>query len=229
MPPKRKYQKKRQYRRRRPYRRRRTYPMLRAMGTPSGMPTTRIANLRYVQKDQLSSTSGVMGSVSYNANSVYAPRSSGGHQPMGFDTWASMYNHYVVLGSRIKVSWSLASSSSTTNDMVCGIMLNDDGVLGYAQYDGVIESRKGGHQMLHIQRGQKNNYANFSAKKFFNLKDVKDNVSRIGAHVSASPTELAKFIVWGQSLDLLTSNVLDYVVQIEYIVLFSEPKELAQS
>lgn len=200
-----------------------------SMGNPSGMPSIRVAKLRYVQKDAVTSTVGALGTVVYNANSIYAPRSSGGHQPMGHDTWKTMYNHYVVLGARISVRWSVDTSSQTTNNCMVGVMLNDDSTIGYSNYDGIMEARKGSSQMIHIQRGQKINSCNFSAKKFFNVKDVKDNLTRLGAATGASPTEFARFIVWAQSLDQSTTNTVDFVTTIDYIVSFSEPKELAQS
>ena len=56
----------------------------------------------------------------------------------------------------------------------------------------------------------------FSAKKFFNVANVLDNISRIGAPRTANPSEKAFF-------------AMSILVTVEYIVVFSEPRELAQS
>jgi len=68
--------------------------------------------------------------------------------------------------------------------------------------------------------------AKYSAKKFFNVKDVKDNLDRIGSAIGSNPTDPAFYNLTIQSEPSMTVELL---VLIEYIVLFSEPKELPQS
>jgi len=48
----------------------------------------------------------------YNLNSLFDPNRTGtGHQPLGFDQWATFYNRYVVTGVYFKVSFINTSST----------------------------------------------------------------------------------------------------------------------
>jgi len=70
----------------------------------------------------------------------------------------------------------------------------------------------------------------YSAKKFFNVKDVKDNLTRLGAATSTGPSEQAVYTIVIGSVDKAALAITyDLVIEIEYIILFSEPKQLAQS
>ncbi len=60
--------------------------------------------MKYVDTIQVTTSAGP-GTVdtAYNLNSLFAPKVSGGHQPMGFDQIATLYNRYRVLRTRWKV------------------------------------------------------------------------------------------------------------------------------
>jgi hypothetical protein len=201
------------------------------MGTPSGMPIMKVAKLRYCEETGFTSTSGAFSTHVYKANDVYDPDySGGGHQPMGFDQWALLYNHYIVLGSRMRVY--LHASDSNTDSMTCGIYLDDDQTLSYNTIPALIEARKGSFAQVGLPAGGnvgKKLTGKFSTKKYFNITNVKDNLDRLGANVASSPSETASYHLWYQTADQVTTASLRAVVIIDYIVLFSEPKSLAQS
>jgi len=71
----------------------------------------------------------------------------------------------------------------------------------------------------------------YSAKKFYNITNIGDNIDRLGAGILANPSEEACFSVFagptpGSATDIGTVYV---TVSIDYIVMFSEPKEQVQS
>jgi hypothetical protein len=70
----------------------------------------------------------------------------------------------------------------------------------------------------------------FDASKFFSLRDVQDARYEVGAAVTGTPSEQAYFIIFAANGDGATST-LNWVMhfRIEYDILFSEPKALAQS
>jgi len=195
----------------------------------AGFPMTKRIVLRYVQNVSINAAAGAPGYNSFRANGLHDPDSSGvGHQPMGYDNWYNIYNNYVVVGA--KCTATFVGSDSDNKPVVCGILLDDDGA-----------SVAGENPTTLIERGKSkwkvisNNYTQgrppsltsyFSAKKFFNVKDVRDNVSRIGASFGADPSDQAYFIVWvgpqDDSSDLGAFNVL---VRIEYIIDCSQPKD----
>lgn len=199
------------------------------LSVPSGMPSTRRAVLRYNTSAQLSSTSGLMKNYTMRANSVFDPDyTSVGHQPMGFDQWSLLFNHYVVLGAKMKVRFMNESgSTSAMPPYYCGVLITDQVAFPYTNSSSVIEAQKGNSKMSQwiypsfITQ-------NFSAKKYFNVTDVRDNFDRLGASVTANPQEGAYYQIWMAPVGSQTAAVTADIT-IEYIVEFCEPKDLAQS
>lgn len=74
--------------------------------------------------------------------------------------------------------------------------------------------------------------ATFSAKKWFNLANIKDNTSNLGALFGVSPaadwtTYFTVFI--GPQDGTTIPQKVHFVARITYIVLLSDPKDLSQS
>lgn len=218
-------------RRRMPYRRRkRRMPRYRlsAMRAPSGMPVQNVVKQRY--NEQVSWTASVA-AVPYffRANSIFDPNLTGtGHQPMGHDEMVALYNHYVVLGAKLTARWVVTTGTGNGPVMV-GCMVDADNTLPYASFENIIEAKKGTYRSISYQRNQQTTTCYFSAKKFFDVKDVKDNIQRLGATTGANPGEDANFCLWMQPLDKSTSNTVTVNVTIDYIVQFSEPRQLSVS
>ncbi len=199
------------------------------MGYVSGMPKTRRARLRYADTISLTSTFGAIGQHHFVANACHDPDVTGtGHQPMGWDNWKALYNHYVVVGSKITVKIMAGDGVSTPDAAIQGCFLNDNTTLPYTTADGYIESKKGSYRTLSFDRKTLTYHTNYSAKNFFNLSDIKDNVNRIGADIASNPTETANFSLYFFDLTGSTSTIRCMIV-IDYIVDFSEPIDMLQS
>lgn len=200
------------------------------MGTPSGLPTIRRACLRYCDEIVVTSTGGLLNTNQrFLANGLFDPNVAlGGHQPMGFDTWASLYNRYVVLGSKIRCEVAL-DDVGQNGGMYAGIFLDDDGTAVYGSLTGLVEARKGSHVTCTNQRRPQYTSAKYSARQFHNITDIKDNMYTIGSVVTGDPSDKAYYVVWGESVKSAQSNSYTALVIIDYIVEFSEPKDLAQS
>lgn len=218
----------RKYRKKQRKHKRRTYRRLVSMGAPSGAPTIRIANLRFCETTNLACTSGILNARQYRANSINAPSLTTGsaHQPMAHDQWAILYNHYVVLGSKITFT---VINDSTVSPAYVGVYLNDGTTLPYTVGDDFVEARKGQYRLI-----QQNNPATikltqkFSTKKYFNVADVKDSLGRLGSSFFNNPTEQAYYSLWYQTLDA-SSDTIRFSVVVDYIVQFSEPRDLPVS
>lgn len=211
---------KRSFRKRKFYRRKR----LVSNYVPSGIPLTRISKLRYCEEINVSSTLGVLTGYAYRANSVYDPNKSGtGHKCLAFAEWNNLFNHWKVLGSRITVS--IVQNTSNTSPMVMGLYLTDGDTIPYTSSTEFIEARKGTYTMLTPGQTRVGKVTSkFSAKKFFNVVDVKDN-QNLGASGNNNPAEEAFYFLWVQTTDGSTGSV-DCVVTIDYITAWSEPKDL---
>lgn len=208
---------------------RKRYPLY-SMGTPSGIPTIRRASLRYCDEVLITSTGGLLNTnQKFLANGLFDCNVAlGGHQPMGFDTWASLYNRYVVLGSKIRCEVALTDVGND-GGMYAGIFLDDDSSVTYGSLTGLVEARKGNHVTCTNQRAPQYTSSKYSARAFHNITDIKDNMYTIGAPVTADPTDKAYYVIWGESIKTAQSNSYTALVIIDYIVEFSEPKDLAQS
>lgn len=210
-------------------------------GRPSnmpGFPTTKIVKHRYCDTISLDPGFGPTPAVhAFHANDLFDPdytTSSGGdHQPLGFDQWAQFYNHYCVIGALITVQIMPTSNSSVP--LLAGVYLSDDAVVP-TDVTTLIEQGLGVYRMMGpvtnspgIQRPMRIGY---SAKKFFSITDVKDNIARIGALAvtSGGPSDKAFFNVWAASSSSGSDpNPLSALITIDYVTLWSEPKSIPQS
>lgn len=201
---------------------------------PTGFPKTTAVKLRYVDSIQMDAGVGTVDSHAFVANSCFDPDLVlGGHQPLAFDQWSVFYNHYVVVGSKIKATFSSQTSSPSTNGFfIHGITLQDDPTFTANPFHLMEQPlTKVTKQSVHTNAQRiKSVTRTFSAKKFFNVTNVTDNISRIGAPVTANPSEQAYFIVYTGNADpLADSQAVTVLIEMEFIVIFSEPKEVPQS
>lgn len=151
---------------------------------------------------------------------------------MAFDQWATFYNHYVVLGSKMTATFC-GTSNDPSGMNVCGVHLSDDTTtttdvthmleLGLTNFK--AQSRSAG-QATNVRKVTKG----FSAKKYFHLTNVNDNTARVGSVIGGNPSDSAFFCVFhGATNSLIDPPAVDVTICIDYIVLFSEPRELSQS
>lgn len=197
---------------------------------PIGFPTQRTVKLRWVNNLSLDSTSGAIATQVIRANDPYAPVINT-DQPYMWDMWSGLYDHYVVLGSKITVYASTTGGNAEKPVTYMGVILNDDSNLGAGvDYRTVMEHGAGRWGRLRFSgEGGTKMTSTYSAKKFFNVKDVKDNTDKIGASTAGSPSEFANFIIWTQTGDRATTTVAQMLIVVDYIVQFSEPKDQAPS
>lgn len=193
------------------------------IGVPAGAPNVRTVKLRYSQTIGLTSTSGSVGYHVFRASSIHDPDyTTTGHQPMGHDTWQTLYDYYTVISSKITVKFA---EDAATKGLAtyCGIYLQDQTPPLYTDVNNLIENN--GNCKINIDQRVPiviNDY--YSAKKFWNLKDIRDNTDNIGAHFGANPTLGAYFFVYIATMDGAVTNNMLANVTIEYLVTLSKPK-----
>lgn len=187
-------------------------------------PVTKIAKMRLVMpKQQFTCTSGALARLGVQANRPY----SGTNYAYGWNQWAALYNTYIVLGSKCNVYYSAYDSTTSVVGMM-GIYLSDD-TTNFTTYTSMIEAKRGTWRMIGVQNRPIKAVSKYSAKKHYNIKDVKDNSDRLGATMTAGPTDAAYYNVWFQPQDESTGVTYNATIIVDYIVLFSEPKDVAAS
>jgi len=198
----------------------------------SGLPPVRRSKLKYCEVAATGSLSALATFV-MSANNLFDPNNSGtGHQPLGFDQWALFYESYMVEKSRMRV-YVIPDSATQTSSAVAALYISDSNSLGgVTDWRTICEQPNVAWKALHPDWDNPLSgcvlYAEYDAKKFFNLKDIKDNEERIGGLVTAAPADEVFFHVISAPLNAAT-YAYEYAIEIEYDVIWSKPKQLAAS
>lgn len=211
----------------------------------NGIQNTEIVKLRYCEQLNIAGGSG-SAVVNYRANSCYDPNITGaGHQPMGFDQMSAKYNHYQVLGSRIKIQAVAAGTTSATGDAPSWVTvsLRDNQIQDYVNLTSVLESKPFGKlQKLYVSNyspwiqfpdrmNQKVIAAYYDPKKMFGLTKATLSANEdLKALVNTNPSEDAVFqIVAFPVAQNGSRDGINLLVEMDFTVRFSEPKSLPAS
>jgi len=221
------YRKRRSFKR--PSYRKRRAPFRRYRNAWSGLPVHKTVSLRYCDNVDLASASSALHVYSFRANSIYDPDLTGiGHQPMGRDLWSAQYNHYIVLGSRIRI-YAECLDDVNVDHYTLGVVLHEDG-MAISGNDSRALQENGKSRFHYLMSGPDKSRSSctlvqtFSAKRFFGMKDVRDNRDTVGAAVGNNPSDGAYFMVYIEG-NALSSLGCRLHVTIDYIVDFTEPVE----
>jgi hypothetical protein len=194
------------------------------------------AQLRYVEYVSLDPSVGTALDYIFLANSCYDPNYSGtGHQPMGFDQWMTFYDHFHVISSTIKATFTSNTATATNQSAVCGVQLRDNSTTVSAS-DITIILEQGTLANSHYKvlpivnaRPSATIRARYTPNSFFGVHSLADS-SILRGTSSADCSDLAYYHVWygpmSGGLDLPAAIVL---IEITYTVLFTEPRCLPQS
>lgn len=146
---------------------------------------------------------------------------------------ALFYNHYLVVSSKITITFTPITTYNYP--IVCGIFLSDDATVTTTNLTQMLEQQGVTYKYLNANTGDKSVTVSktYSLKKFFNVSNIKDQLrSTTGAIFGSSPSDGAFFAAFVASTDYsgLTNPPLVHTnIRIDYNVLCSERKEIAQS
>lgn len=197
--------------------------------TKAPMPNQFATKLRYQEAVSINPGIGVAGVHVFSSNGLFDPNITGtGHQPRGFDQLMAMYDHYTVIGA--KITCDFVEGASYDNHVWIAIK---DSATVHANPTDYLEGRNVISRILpHSGTGQSSVRTltkTFSTRKFLGRSKVLADSELKGSSV-ANPTEQAYFhigiAVVNSSADESTQSVN---VRIEYLVVFSEPKQPSQS
>lgn len=204
---------------------------------PVVLPDKYMCKLRYASRITMTpSITSDLTSYIFRANDLYDPDYAyGGHQPKGFDQLCLFWNHFTVLGSKIKVS-AVETTGNTNFPYYFSVATVDAPYWGGKNLGDYLESEKHSPmRAIGMQASQQEVPAKayFSLKKFFNSPNLKGNTT-YQCDISSSPAEVAYYelvLCRGNAVAGLPEGdtAKTFLVEIEYIVSCHEPKELTQS
>jgi len=199
---------------------------------PSPLPMKFKATLRYadpyIKIPAPSDT--FLGTQVYSCNGIYDPYATGvGHQPSGFDQLMLMFDHFVVIGAKMIVTFV---NNDTQDPMIVGIDIRDS---TSGQFDSrvVIESGSAKYASISPRDSGQNqvtlNYKINPSRFLGRSKPLSD--PQLKGSASGNPTEQCYFHVFGGNLDDqgTSGNEITANIVIEYQVVFIEPKQVGLS
>lgn len=228
------------YKKKRPYRKRvyrkRTYKKRSSVTNyiPRGpVPNRTIVKLKYCQQFSMDpGASGIPAYHYYNLGSLYDTDVTGsGHQPLGHDQYALLYKHYTVLGAKATVIFS-SQSDVATGALIVGTRMDKDTT---TTTDGNLTSltEQKGSYYKYLGSNKTNAITKvsmkYSMKKFFGNQYLV-NRQGIGADFGASPSAGAYLQIFAAPIDAsINAAVIKCYINISFIVMLTEPIDLAQS
>lgn len=201
--------------------------LYRPLGPRTVIPTKKTTVLKYCEA-YVNIDPGVGSSAAYvfSCNDVYDPNYTGtGHQPTGFDQWMSFYNRFVVLGSKIKATFS--SLDAETLDTVVGIAIFD-GPSTTTTTEKYMEQPQTSWSVLPAGSGANptSTVSSFDLKTYAAGVNLRDN-DLLQGNQSASPSRKWYFHVFAGATGAAENpSAVKATVEIEYLVQFFEPKTL---
>lgn len=166
---------------------------------------------------------GVLADQVFGANGLYDPDiTNAGHQPRGFDQLIALYDHYVVIGSKIEVMFSTVGD---TRDLVCGVTLRDSNT-SFVALENVIlplESPFTSYAVVRAAAGEPAKLAQTFSPKFLGRTKYLSDPDLKGDS-SSNSDEMGFYHVWAQALDDGDQGAVRALVRITFEVMFIEPK-----
>lgn len=193
-----------------------------------GFPAKLVQTLRYCENVTMT-TGATLARQHFSANGLYDPNTSGtGHQPAYFDQMSTFYNHYVVMGSRCKITFAPANTSLASGFWIAGLLNDDTTAISGIAFSTIAEQSTAKVINLSTNNSDNNTMVlNYSAKKTFGPGYL--DQQNLQGTAAANPTEGQHFDFYAISVDgAATVNIYCHV-EIEYIIMWRELKEIAAS
>lgn len=197
------------------------------------VPKKMLKTFNYSEKVTMNAPlGGATASYFYSCNSLYDPnRSAAGHQPLGFDQYLGiLYDHYVVIGAKITVTWMAQDATLPGANIICAILTRDTNTStsditqaieqGRTTY-GFLGSADGRNSTLSLT--QKVNPAKWLGRS----NPLSD--PQLKGSVAGNPQEECFFELLMASLNGDDPPSTDLLVTIQYKAVLIEPVRLAQS
>lgn len=192
-----------------------------------GFPKRIVMTHKYDEIVTMSSTTTV-GRYYWSCNSMYDPNAtSTGHQPMYYDQLSTLYNHYVVIGSKCVIKFF--PSGSLTNTILVGGVINDGTVaIASSTWNQIVEQSqaKRGYLLPGCDRPTTLTLK-WSGRKQWGKGFSSDPNMR--GTISSNPTEQQYFDFYCLAADGSSSVSVRAEVHITYICLWKELVDVSES
>lgn len=180
------------------------------------IPKQLFNRLKYAETVNVAIGVSGLGSYIFSCNGMYDPNTTGGgHQPMYFDQWSAMYNHYTVLKSTMKAT----VVANTTGATIFSLGQDDDATINAATSYTIWERPGFQTKVVNAPVNPENTFlwSKWDAKKVFGA-DPQSDPSLQGSATS-NPTEQTFYVFY---FDATPSTYVTVLVEIWYDVVWDE-------
>lgn len=193
--------------------------------TGCGFPRCFQTTLRYKESINMSGSAGALTGYVYVMNGLYDPNyTSTGHQPMYFDQFMAIYDHYLVIGAKIKCTFANLSGGVPVNLVLSP---NDDTTITPASFTAIAEqSGARSTQIAYLGGGSKSLNYYWSMKKEWGANPA---IANLQGNATANPTETSCVTIAAQAADGVSSMTISVLVEMEFITQFSELRDIGGS
>lgn len=172
---------------------------------------------------------GIPANYIFGANTLYDPRTaSGGHQPRGFDQLMLLYDHFVVIASKITLT---VTNSDTDDSQMVVVMLRDSSTPLVSPSD-IMEYRYIKQAALSTEGGGRSTKTitlKCNPNKFLGRSSPLSDPDLKGSS-SSNPAEMCFFHVYGfPTPSGIDTGSIYCQARIEYTAIFIEPKQPSSS
>lgn len=186
-------------------------------------PKQLMQTLKYTSLVSITCALGVAPVYFFIANGMYDPDTSGaGHQPYYYDQVSVIYDHYVVLKSRIKVT---VVNGGANNELLVTLGLEDDTT---APANAIIQSERPNTAIYAGNCNTRTPILNLSFDAAAIYGGDPKSQTQLQGSPGANPTETSQYAI--QIYDVnLSNNTYKVFVEIEYDCVWMEQSTVAQS
>lgn len=188
-------------------------------GSVFGFPNKVLTRLRYVDTLAMVGTSGAIAKQIFRLNSTFDPDQTGvGHQPLYRDTYASLYDHYAVVETRVHIK-VVNNGDIPIN---CGFLIDDDTTTSTTATV-LMEQNNGQSRVVPAKTGALSTAEfryNWSCQKILGIDPFASETYKTA--IGSNPTEESNLLVWHQACDAATTSGAYVHVQLEMLVLWTE-------
>ena len=187
------------------------------------IPKQLFNRLKYAETVNVAIGVSGQGSYLYSCNGMYDPNITGtGHQPMYFDQWSAMYNHYTVLKSTMKAT----VVANTTGATIFSLGQDDDTTINAANSYTIWERPGYQTKVVNAPVEPSNTYlwSKWDAKKVFGADPQSDPALQGSA--TSNPTEQTFYVIY---FDTIPSTYVTVLIEIWYDVVWDEYVSMVSS
>ena len=237
---------KRRFKRKRTYRRKKTFSRRSnnnvaytsqnknsrlVLKSPTIMPDLYFVKLRYQETINLTTSGTGISGYAFSINSINDPNISGtGHQPMGHDQLAAMYERYTVLG----VQYDIVVQNTSTTVPIKVVTLTADSAWTPSTMEDITEQPKASKSIIVAPLGSGKTQAKFkgyisTAAAAGVPKKVVSQDDTWSAQFNANPFHQAQMLIYHQALTGSGTTAATMVANLTYFVRCKDRKEMLTS